>query len=853
MGSERLVAPGNDYRGLRSRPDMPTPSVTVVIPVYNRPELLANVLAALTLQTTRDFDVVVVDDGSDDEIGPAVELVGDALTITLLRQERLGFGTHRARNLAVEHSDADVIAFLDADCIPSGDWLERHIYWHRKATNVVVTGSRRHIDRRIDPGRLLDGAVDLHAIASRPERETDPFEPDDWRRVTYRRSQRLLLGDGAYRAVIGGNSSMRREAYLEVGGTSEDFTGWGGEDTELAWRLWNAGMFIVPENRAIIYHQTALDPAGAAERRRDAGKRALPLVADRVPHRFYRKEPSHLHTVPRVSWIVTAETGEEAAEAWSVFSRLSYLDTELILLGDDGAVGNWASTAAVSRDLSIAETFGEAVVKSRGEVVAIVDARARFDRRLLARAMRRYNDPRTTAVRVAYRAGDTRILRLRDLRMVDDDAGRLGLPFFALISRRELMKDRDALDDSAAAWNGALARSRIDLLMTDPVDIPVEAGRGRREKMPGPAEARAAGIPAVTRELRQSIGSRRTAPPRGNAVPRPSETAGDHPPDPLVGIEYVGLAGHQNLGDDAMLEAVRRSMPWAEIGTDVDNPQAVMVGGGTLFNADGYYLNKVRRVDGPNLERIVYGTGMRSEAYWGRTEQFKEWEPFLNSAVSVGLRGPDSLAAMRAWGYGGPAEVIGDPALCLERPDGVESIDGRVVLCPLHTGGECWGGDDFAVFDEFARTIARLRAEGRDVVMMTAHPADDRWAIEIMRRAGVSDLEYVPGYEDLDRTLKLLASADLVVGERLHAVVLAAAVGTPFVAVEYRPKVRDFMRSVGADDAVVRTDEMDRLQEAIERRLVGGETVDEAVAELRVRLRERAGAFARILGVGAVS
>jgi polysaccharide pyruvyl transferase WcaK-like protein len=316
-----------------------------------------------------------------------------------------------------------------------------------------------------------------------------------------------------------------------------------------------------------------------------------------------------------------------------------------------------------------------------------------------------------------------------------------------------------------------------------------------------------------------------------------------------VGIEYLGLAGHQNLGDDAMLEAIRRLMPWAEIGTDLANPRVVMLGGGTLLNAGNYYLNKVRRVDGPNQERIVFGTGVRGPEYWGLTERLEDWEPFFRSALSLGVRGPDSLATMRAWGYDGPVDVLGDPALSLERPDDVEDVAGRVVICPVYTAGECWGGDDGAVFDELARTISRLKTEGRDVVMMTAHPADDRWAIEIMRRSGYADLPYLAGYEDLDETLRLLASADLVIGERLHAVVLAAAMGTAFVAVEYRPKVHDFVSSIGAEDWCIRTDGMGQLSALISERSEASVDTAERVGGARRALRSRAADLARELRV----
>jgi polysaccharide pyruvyl transferase WcaK-like protein len=285
-------------------------------------------------------------------------------------------------------------------------------------------------------------------------------------------------------------------------------------------------------------------------------------------------------------------------------------------------------------------------------------------------------------------------------------------------------------------------------------------------------------------------------------------------------------------------------MPWAEVDVGVDSPAAVMLGGGTMFNAGSYYRNKVERVDGPNNERIVFGTGMRGPELYGETEAYERWDPFLRSSLLVGVRGPHTLDSMRAWGYDGRAEIIGDPALSLGVPEGIEPVAGRVVLSPVFTSGESWGKDDDAVFDQFAATIDRLTAEGREVVMMTAHSNDDRWALEIMRNAGHPDLSYLAGYDDLDNSLRLIASADLVIGERLHAVVLAAAMGTPFVAVEYRPKVRDFAASVGREDVVVRTDAIERLDEvidlALERSAEHAEETAAAVAEFRRRQADAA-------------
>jgi polysaccharide pyruvyl transferase WcaK-like protein len=78
----------------------------------------------------------------------------------------------------------------------------------------------------------------------------------------------------------------------------------------------------------------------------------------------------------------------------------------------------------------------------------------------------------------------------------------------------------------------------------------------------------------------------------------------------------------------------------------------------------------------------------------------------------------------------------------------------------------------------------------------------------IKEMVGHTGLGYVAGYLDVAESLETVASSSIVVGERLHACVLAAAADKPFVAIEYRPKVRDFSESVAMDDYVIRSDEL---------------------------------------------
>ncbi|MGI9528519.1 MAG: polysaccharide pyruvyl transferase family protein, partial [Acidimicrobiia bacterium] len=364
----------------------------------------------------------------------------------------------------------------------------------------------------------------------------------------------------------------------------------------------------------------------------------------------------------------------------------------------------------------------------------------------------------------------------------------------------------------------------------DLVEVPTLGDGANR--VPGLGDMRAAGAAEIARGVKRSVtsGERSTV-----AAKPPDRTA-----EARVPIAYVGLPGQKNLGDDAMLEAIRGLMPWAHIDAEIDEPAAVMLGGGTLLNAGGYYLNRIRRVDGPNRERLVFGTGMRSPDFWGITERIDDWEPFLGTAMSVGVRGPLSKRGLQEWGFSGDIEIVGDPALALTRPKDAASVEGRVVLSPLHTGGECWGNDDAAVLDAYASVARELHDAGHELIMLTAHPNDDRWAIEVMRASGVPDMRYVPGHADMPGALEAIASSELVIGERLHSVVLAAAMGTPFVAVEYRPKVRDFAASLEAETWCVRTDDIGSLGSLVVDRLASDEDHQEAVRSLRSRLEKHA-------------
>jgi glycosyltransferase involved in cell wall biosynthesis len=89
-----------------------SPLFSVVIPVFNRANELAAALRSVLDQSERDFEIVVVDDGSIDDPQQVVDEVGDPRTV-FLRQENRGGGA--ARNAGIDRASGRFIAFLDSD------------------------------------------------------------------------------------------------------------------------------------------------------------------------------------------------------------------------------------------------------------------------------------------------------------------------------------------------------------------------------------------------------------------------------------------------------------------------------------------------------------------------------------------------------------------------------------------------------------------------------------------------------------------------------------------------------------------------------------------------------------------
>ena len=118
---------------------------SIVIPVYNRPDEVDELLESLTQQTFTDFEVVIVEDGSTIPCYDIIEKYNKQLNIAYFNVENSGPGP--ARNYGVKQSSGNYVIILDSDCLLPPSYL-KHVDHSFKHYNADAFGGadRAHAD-----------------------------------------------------------------------------------------------------------------------------------------------------------------------------------------------------------------------------------------------------------------------------------------------------------------------------------------------------------------------------------------------------------------------------------------------------------------------------------------------------------------------------------------------------------------------------------------------------------------------------------------------------------------------------------------------------------------------------------
>ena len=207
-------------------------SVSFIIPVYDRPDEIRDLLNSMAEQTDRDFEVVIVEDGSKISCKKECDDFADSLNLKYFYKDNEGRSI--ARNYGIDRAGEDFFVFIDSDCIlPPG---------------YVETLKKELSSRRID-------------CYGGPDAAHESFS-DVQKAINFAMTSFLTTG-----GIRGGKVSMEkfvprtfnmgfsRKVYDTVGGFREMFS----EDIDMSTRIRNAGFNPLLLTDVFVYHKRRVD------------------------------------------------------------------------------------------------------------------------------------------------------------------------------------------------------------------------------------------------------------------------------------------------------------------------------------------------------------------------------------------------------------------------------------------------------------------------------------------------------------------------------------------------------------------------------------------------------------------
>jgi len=202
------------------------PSISVVVCAYNAASTMDACLASFAQVEYPDFEVIVVDDGSTDETGAIADRhAAKTPYIHVIHQPNLGLSA--ARNVGMNASRGEIVAYTDSDCDVDPHWLH-YMAWAFMDKRFVAVG-----------GPNLAPPEDNRTAACVA---VSPGAPTH-----------VLLTDEIAEHVPGCNMAYRKEYLAGIGGFDATYRA-AGDDVDVCWRLQNEGQLIGFSAAMTVWH-----------------------------------------------------------------------------------------------------------------------------------------------------------------------------------------------------------------------------------------------------------------------------------------------------------------------------------------------------------------------------------------------------------------------------------------------------------------------------------------------------------------------------------------------------------------------------------------------------------------------
>lgn len=202
--------------------------ISLIIPVYNRPEEVDELLATLVEQTYKEFEVVIVEDGSTVDCRAVVEKYSDKLDISYTYQPNGGPSV--ARNTGSKVAKGDFLVVMDSDCLVPAQYFE-------------------NVQRHIEQGVQFYGGADSAAADFSPLQKAISYSMTSFFTTGGIRGSKKSIEKFSPRSF---NLGITKELYHKVGGFSDMRVG---EDIDFSHRVTDMGVEAVYLPDATVFHK----------------------------------------------------------------------------------------------------------------------------------------------------------------------------------------------------------------------------------------------------------------------------------------------------------------------------------------------------------------------------------------------------------------------------------------------------------------------------------------------------------------------------------------------------------------------------------------------------------------------
>lgn len=209
---------------------------TLIITTYNWHQALELVLLSVKNQSVLPSQIIIADDGSTKETEAVIERFKSLFSIPLfhLWHEDKGFRKTSIMNKAIKIAEGEYIIQIDGDIIIHQKFIENHINFAKKGT--FVHGSRAFLNLEATNSAFESKKINYSAFNTNLKNKLNAIHFPFLSRLLDSQSSNLNKTRGC-------NFACWKKDIHQVNGYNEEMTGWGLEDTELAARLINNGLF----------------------------------------------------------------------------------------------------------------------------------------------------------------------------------------------------------------------------------------------------------------------------------------------------------------------------------------------------------------------------------------------------------------------------------------------------------------------------------------------------------------------------------------------------------------------------------------------------------------------------------